>query len=267
MHGTSGCIGSSATKFTFLKLLSASSTITLHIDEFRVGGTGGLSETQVRVVEDYLRRLYDHDVDSRGRADQSTVDYPLTTPVKLLGETPVLDYKHAGPHAADNRSERQRYQGLSGRSRACQWIIQHEDRLHQIAGWTIMRCPQSQSGVFINTLNKIDEALTTSGEMESDRQRKGWSAVIAALKWFNDLLAQEGTPSIFGVMPSDYLGQMIQRLKASREGTSPADHFIRFLESVVAADDRVEYEKIAASHAKTHYLRFNTISPQSCTYP
>lgn len=195
------------------------------------------------MLEDFLRRLYDHDTDSRGRADQSTVDYPLMTPVKLLGETTVLDQATQDRMLAIANLRSKDIKDYPGAHAHAAWIIQHEERLHAVSGWILTHRLASSPETFISTVTRIDEALTAAGKMESERQRKGLSAVVAALKWLDDLLTEAGAPSIFSAMPSDYLGQMIQRLKASREGTSPADHFIRFLESVVAADDRVGYEK------------------------
>lgn len=70
------------TPFVLLSLLAATTSIPVHLGEFR----GDMPESQYRAIRTWLLMAYDSGRDARGRPDQSVVEYPLTAPIALDGE-------------------------------------------------------------------------------------------------------------------------------------------------------------------------------------
>ncbi len=78
---------STETHFTFLRLFSGSSTIPIIIDEFK---PFNMKEDETRLLIRFLKRLYDGEVEHRGKPDLSLVAYHLQTPTAIAGEvTPI----------------------------------------------------------------------------------------------------------------------------------------------------------------------------------
>jgi hypothetical protein len=74
------------TEFALLSLLSSTTSIPLVFDEFK---PWDMRQDQVRRFERILRRVYQGDVEHRGKPDLRLVAYRLTTPVAVAGEVPV----------------------------------------------------------------------------------------------------------------------------------------------------------------------------------
>lgn len=78
---------STETAFTFLRLFSGSSTIPILIDEFK---PFNMKEDETRLLIRFLKRLYDGEIEHRGRPDLSLVAYHLQAPTAIVGEvTPI----------------------------------------------------------------------------------------------------------------------------------------------------------------------------------
>jgi hypothetical protein len=78
---------STETPFTFLRLFSGTSTIPIIIDEFK---PFNMKEDETRLLIRFLKRLYDGEIEHRGRPDLSMVAYHLQAPVAIAGEvTPI----------------------------------------------------------------------------------------------------------------------------------------------------------------------------------
>lgn len=75
------------TPFTFLRLFSGSSTIPIIIDEFK---PYTMLDKEVALLIRYLRRIYDGDIETRGRPDLSLVTYHLQAPTIISGEVSVV---------------------------------------------------------------------------------------------------------------------------------------------------------------------------------
>ncbi|MBI2417231.1 MAG: hypothetical protein HYV28_04900 [Ignavibacteriales bacterium] len=69
--------------FPLLKLLSSTNAIPVYLDEFKVSD---MSTDQVEILLRYMRKNYSGEVESKGRADQTTEDYTLTAPMAVMGE-------------------------------------------------------------------------------------------------------------------------------------------------------------------------------------
>jgi hypothetical protein len=75
------------TPFTFLRLFSGTSTIPILIDEFK---PFTMKEDETRLLIRFLKRLYDGEIEHRGRPDLSLVAYHLQAPTAIAGEvTPI----------------------------------------------------------------------------------------------------------------------------------------------------------------------------------
>ena len=75
------------TPFTFLRLFSGTSTVPIIIDEFK---PFTMKEDETRLLIRFLRRLYDGEIEHRGRPDLSLVAYHLQAPTAIAGEvTPI----------------------------------------------------------------------------------------------------------------------------------------------------------------------------------
>lgn len=78
---------STETPFTFLRLFSGTSTVPIIIDEFK---PFNMKEDESRLLIRFLKRLYDGEIEHRGRPDLSVVSYHLQAPTAIAGEvTPI----------------------------------------------------------------------------------------------------------------------------------------------------------------------------------
>ncbi len=78
---------STETAFTFLRLFSCTNTIPILIDEFK---PFNMKEDETRLLVRFLKRLYDGEIEHRGRPDLSLVAYHLQAPTGIAGEvTPI----------------------------------------------------------------------------------------------------------------------------------------------------------------------------------
>ncbi len=78
---------STETAFTFLRLFSGTSTVPVIIDEFK---PFNMKEDETRLLIRFLKRLYDGEIEHRGRPDLSLVAYHLQAPTAIAGEvTPI----------------------------------------------------------------------------------------------------------------------------------------------------------------------------------
>jgi hypothetical protein len=72
------------TEFALLKLLSATDSIPIFIDEYK---PYDMPVYRRKALHRCIRRLYKGEVEERGRADQSLVSYRLAAPLCIAGET------------------------------------------------------------------------------------------------------------------------------------------------------------------------------------
>ncbi len=78
---------STETPFTFLRLFSGTSSIPVIVDEFK---PFNMKEDESRLLIRFLKRLYDGEIEHRGRPDLSLVAYHLQAPTAIAGEvTPI----------------------------------------------------------------------------------------------------------------------------------------------------------------------------------
>jgi len=78
---------STETAFTFLRLFGGTSSIPVLIDEFK---PFNMKEDETRLLIRFLKRLYDGEIEHRGRPDLSLVAYHLQAPTAIAGEvTPI----------------------------------------------------------------------------------------------------------------------------------------------------------------------------------
>jgi hypothetical protein len=83
---------STETAFTFLRLFSGTSSIPIIIDEFK---PFNMKEDEARLVIRFLKRLYDGEIEHRGRPDLSLVAYHLQAPTAIAGEVSPIALESA----------------------------------------------------------------------------------------------------------------------------------------------------------------------------
>ena len=76
------------TEFALLKLLSATNSVPVFIDEYK---PYDMPRYRRNTLHRYMRRLYTGEVEERGRADQSIVTYRLGAPLCIAGETRPIE--------------------------------------------------------------------------------------------------------------------------------------------------------------------------------
>ena len=76
------------TEFALLKLLSATNCVPVFVDEYK---PGDMDRRRRNTLHRYMRRLYNGEVEERGRADQTLVTYRLAAPLCLAGETRPIE--------------------------------------------------------------------------------------------------------------------------------------------------------------------------------
>ena len=69
--------------FPMLKLLSSTNAVPVILDEFK---KSDMKDDQVDSLLRYIRKSYSGEVESKGRPDQTTDDYHLTSPLSVMGE-------------------------------------------------------------------------------------------------------------------------------------------------------------------------------------
>jgi DNA primase len=79
---------STETEFALLKLLSATNSVPVFIDEYK---PFDMPRYRRNLLHRYMRRLYTGEVEERGRVDQSVVTYRLSAPVCMAGETRPIE--------------------------------------------------------------------------------------------------------------------------------------------------------------------------------
>ncbi|MEX2189546.1 MAG: BT4734/BF3469 family protein, partial [Bacteroidota bacterium] len=73
--------------FPILKLLSSTNAIPVFLDEYK----RDMPIDHLNNIHRYIRRVYNAEVESKGRADQTTVDYYLTAPLVVMGEWDITE--------------------------------------------------------------------------------------------------------------------------------------------------------------------------------
>jgi hypothetical protein len=69
--------------FPMLKLLSSSTSIFIPLDEFK---KQDMAEHEIEQFQRFLRKAYSGEVESKGKANQTVIDYKLSAPIMVLGE-------------------------------------------------------------------------------------------------------------------------------------------------------------------------------------
>lgn len=76
------------TEFALLKLLSATNSVPVFIDEYK---PYDMPRHRLNMLHRYIRRLYMGEVEERGRADQTLMTYTLSAPLCIAGETRPIE--------------------------------------------------------------------------------------------------------------------------------------------------------------------------------
>lgn len=88
LFGNSEIRSCSRPAFSLMREMDTLNAIPLYLDEYR---PNSIDRNQLQQIKNLALLSYKATSDSRGRQDQSTVDYQLTAPIVWIGETPFTD--------------------------------------------------------------------------------------------------------------------------------------------------------------------------------
>jgi DNA primase len=71
------------TEFAYIKLFCCTSSIPVFLDEYRIDD---MEKKKISLLLRYLRRVYGGEIEQRGRADQTLINYRLSSPMCIGGE-------------------------------------------------------------------------------------------------------------------------------------------------------------------------------------
>jgi len=69
--------------FPMLKLLSSTNAVPIIFDEFKMSD---MNEYEIDNLQRFMRKSYSSEVESKGRSDQTTIDYKICAPMAVMGE-------------------------------------------------------------------------------------------------------------------------------------------------------------------------------------
>jgi hypothetical protein len=175
------------TEFSLLSLFSATSSIPLVFDEFK---PYDMKPDQVKRFERTLRRVYDGDIEHRGRPDLRLLTYRLMAPVAVAGEVSV----------ARQPAMRERIIPVSPSKT---WLPEHEDA--RKAYWELVKLPlHAFASLFIEwslrqdfaaMWAQADEALAESIERDMpERVRDGLRVISFGLRQYEQFGLEHGLP-------------------------------------------------------------------------
>jgi len=85
-------VNCSMTRFALLRTFSATNSFPTVLDEFK---PSNMPDDRVANIREFMRHSYGGAIDQRGRPDQSIVEYHLTAPICLVGESPYYSLEAA----------------------------------------------------------------------------------------------------------------------------------------------------------------------------
>jgi hypothetical protein len=175
------------TPFALLSLLSSTSSIPLVFDEFK---PYDMKPDQVKWFERTLRRVYDGELEHRGRPDLRLISYRLQAPVAVAGEVPV----------ARQPAMRERIIPVSPSKT---WLPEHEEA--RKAYWELVKLPlHAFAGMFVEwsllqdfakAWKMANQALTNNFKREiPERIMDSLRVVSFGLRQFEQFGLDQGLP-------------------------------------------------------------------------
>ncbi|MGB9791689.1 MAG: DUF3854 domain-containing protein [Thermacetogeniaceae bacterium] len=204
--------------FSILKELSSTNFFPVVLDEYR---TTDINSQHQDNLHHYLRQAYKGTRETRGRPDQTTVDYFLVAPIALLGESRVDDaaVRERSVIIAASKASIVDYPGARD---AYNSLLDREEALRRTAGWLWGRSLEITSDEVADTLRKIEAGLRGKVEL-ADRPRHNLAITLYGILWLNNLLKLDFT--------TDTYKAIIEKFERTyKEEDTQVDYFIRYLE-------------------------------------
>ncbi len=212
---------SNTTRFVMLSLLGCSNSLPLSFSEYRRSSMRDADQ-----LPGYIRLSYDGGFDSRGRADQSMVDYPLTSAFTVDGEDNIEDpackertiQLNLKPETiVEGGVAYEALQKLAGVNLNC-------------IGFELVKYSLAHEIDFTSAYAKLREEFPSS---LPDRVRRNFSVVFAGLQVFASFIAERGySLELKGVGESSGIRTLFDKaignvvdIKSGRT-TLPVDEFI-----------------------------------------
>jgi len=209
--------------FSLLREISATSMIPVILDEYRVYE---IRDDHRDILHHLLRHAYRAGRETRGRPDQTTIDYHLLAPVVLSGESMVEDaairersviLPVSRATVCDFPGAREAYQELTALG---------PDTLRRTAGWLWSRSlgmAGAEDAEVMDGLREVAEKLQERFFEMTDRVIHSMAAVVFGSVWLAENIGWDVEE-----IPADDIYRKFVNAQAQEE--TPLAGFIRFLE-------------------------------------
>ncbi len=169
------------TKFTISKIASSSEVVPLHLDEYKLSK---MTSSQEALASAVFRTAYNRGSLPRGRADQSYVEYRLTAPLLITGETQteenaVMDRSILIELLKSEKTDEFTY--LLGRK-----------KLLNKLGYTALCKALVKERDLVEGEYKKFEYFLKNGNYD-DRERKNLSWILLGLKFWEEILEEKAS--------------------------------------------------------------------------
>ncbi len=210
--------------FSLIREMSATNTFPVILDEYRIYE---MRDDHRDTLHHLLRHGYRAGRESRGRHDQTTVDYHLTAPVALVGESAVEDaairqrsviLPVSRAIICDYHGAREAYRDL---------IALGPDALRRTAGWLWCRALEVAGHTVADVIDAIyalDTALAAKISDIPDRVRHGMAIVAFGIGWLAKTLDLDIIPPHIDEIAKKYV------IAHTMQEETPLAEFIRFLD-------------------------------------
>lgn len=235
IHGGPGEAGSAKRPpFSMLREMASSTSCPIILDEYR---TSDIKPDHLSNLHHFLRQNYTGSVESRGRADLSTIAYRLIAPVVLAGESRMhdpanLDRMVMVPVAAAT------VHAYPGAMEAYNSLIADPDKLRRVAGYLLQVSLQKDEYMAIPALRqrllerqvKWQQMAQAAGGKIGPRTAHGLACMVEGLEWLQRVVGLEIA------IPEQAILEMV--MASHTEDDTLTGAFIRFMEYYMANKDR-----------------------------
>lgn len=155
---------SGVTKFVLTKTMSISNCIPVFLDEFK---PKTFDQNRLNMFSNAIRNVYDKSNDAKGRSDQNINNYPLISPVMIVGEQYTKEQAVNERKITMHFSE---YDKTTERSNSMKYIERNPRKIGHL-GNSMLRYVMSFNNKNIDDFNIIEE-FNTKSKVQIDRTRE-----------------------------------------------------------------------------------------------
>lgn len=224
------------TQFVLLALLASTNAVPIAFSEFR---RTALAEREYAKLRKYVLLAYDVGHDPRGRADQTTVDYPLSAPFTLDGEDAFSDPAALERTIVVNMRPESIHEGSEAWEAYMKLV---EKPLHQFAGRYVRSTLQYGETELTQMWKVARQDIVKAFPSElPDRVRRNITVCWMGIKLLNKHVVAHGFPA-FDVVPEVLQGVVSEVVHPITGRTYTfADEFVEDVINAIALLDRAPF--------------------------